>query len=68
MKSFYLNIEFICFFVIVVIYYRRYEYEFCDKNGLNSECVEFVISVICVELCVYSSKYVFRVRFVNVLE
>lgn len=67
-KSFYSNTEFTCFSAIAVIYHRRYEHELRDKNGLKSERAEFAISVICVEPCAHSSKYVFRVRLANVLE
>lgn len=51
--------EFLFEYRVYLFFDKWNEYEFCDKNGLKSECVEFVISVICVELCVYSSKYVF---------
>lgn len=58
MKSFYSNTEFTCFSAIAVIYHRRNEHELRDKNGLKSERAEFAISVIRVEPCAHSSKYV----------
>lgn len=38
---------------------KRNEHELRDKNGLKSERAEFAISVIRVEPCAHSSKYVF---------